>query len=111
MGRGNKCLFMGCGSPDQDGRHDQIYSKSPLKIFFSRTKRPVTLGLGMQHLGLGPNKVFSNDDLGLTLSFFYSKVKLASLFFYNIRFFTKKVRKSFNERNLPQMTEVTRCFC
>ena len=24
-----------------------IYGKNPLKIFFSRTKRPMTLGLGM----------------------------------------------------------------
>ena len=24
-----------------------IYGKNPLKIFFSRTRRPVTLGLGM----------------------------------------------------------------
>ena len=29
----------------------------------------MTLGLGMQHWGLGPNKVFSNDDLGLALTF------------------------------------------
>ena len=26
-----------------------IYSKNPLKIFFSRTRRPVTLELGMLH--------------------------------------------------------------
>ena len=55
-----------------------IYGKNPLKIF-SRTKRPMTLGLGLWHLGLGPNKVCSNDDLGLTLTFFYGKVKFASL--------------------------------
>ena len=24
-----------------------IYGKNPLKVFFSRTRRPVTLGLGM----------------------------------------------------------------
>ena len=45
-----------------------IYGKNPLKVFFSGTKDPVTLGLGMQHWGLGPNKVCSNDDLGLTLT-------------------------------------------
>ena len=49
-----------------------IYGKNPLKIF-SGTKGPMTLGLGMQHRGLGPNKVCSDDDLGLT--FFYDKVK------------------------------------
>ena len=31
----------------------------------------MTLGLGMQHLGLGPNTVCSNDDLWLTLTFLY----------------------------------------
>ena len=46
-----------------------IYGKNPLKIFFSETKGPMTLGLGMQHRGHGPNKVCSNDDLGLTLTF------------------------------------------
>ena len=44
-----------------------IYSKSPSKIFFYGTKGPMTLGLGMQHWGLEPNKVCSNDDLGLVL--------------------------------------------
>ena len=29
-----------------------IYGNNPLKIFFSGTKGPMTLGLGMQHLGL-----------------------------------------------------------
>ena len=28
----------------------------------------MTLGVSMQHKGLGPNKVCSNDDLELTLS-------------------------------------------
>ena len=42
----------------------------PLKIFFSGTKGPIILELGMQHRGLGLNKVCSNDDLGLTLTFF-----------------------------------------
>ena len=44
-----------------------IYGKNPLKIFFSGTKGPMTMGLGMQHLGLRPNKVCSNDDLDLFL--------------------------------------------
>ena len=46
-----------------------IYGKNPLQIFFSGTKGPMTLGLGMQHWGLGPNKVCPNNDLGLTLTF------------------------------------------
>ena len=28
-----------------------IYGKNPLKIFFSRTRRPVTLGLGIGDVG------------------------------------------------------------
>ena len=43
-----------------------IYGKNPLKIF-PGTKGPMTLGLGMQYWGLGPNKVCSNDDLHLFL--------------------------------------------
>ena len=80
MGRGNESLFGGSGSHDQDGHH-AIYGKNPLKIF-SRTKGSRTLGFGMQQWGHEPNKVCSNDDLGLTLPFFYGKVKLASLCFY-----------------------------
>ena len=33
------------------------YGKNPLKVFFSETKGPIGLGLGMQHWGLGPNKI------------------------------------------------------
>ena len=46
-----------------------IYGKKLLEIFSSGTKGPMTLGLGIQHLGLRPNNVYSNDDLGLTLTF------------------------------------------
>ena len=46
-----------------------IYGKNPLKIFLSGNKGPMSLGLGMQHWGHGPNKVCSNDDLRLTLTF------------------------------------------
>ena len=90
-----------------------IYGKNPSKIFFSGTKGPVTLGLGMQHWRLGPNKVSSNDDLQLTLIFFTARSNLLPYAFIwkNIHFFRKNVRKSFNGRNLQQMTKVTRCFC
>ena len=40
-----------------------IYGKNPL-IIFSRTKGPMTLKLGMQHRGLWPYIVCSNDDPG-----------------------------------------------
>ena len=48
---------------------------------------------------LGPSKFFSNEDLGLTLT--------CPLCFY----MGKSVRKSFNGRNLQQMTRVTWGIC
>ena len=88
-----------------------IYGKKPLKIF-SRTKGPMTLGLGMQHWGLWPNKDCSNDDLGLTLTFFTARSSLLPYAFIweNIHFFRINVRKSFNGRNLQQMTRVTKAL-
>ena len=50
-----------------------IYGKNPLKIFFSRTRRPMTLGLGMLHWGCGAFQVCSNDDPKLTLTYLTSK--------------------------------------
>ena len=44
------------------------YGKTPLKIF-SKTKRPMTLKLAIQHRGLGPDKIYLNDDPGLALTF------------------------------------------
>ena len=90
-----------------------IYGKNPSKIFFSGTKGPMTLGLCMQHWGLGPNKVYSNDDLGLTLTFFMARSNLLPYAFIweNIYSFRKNVRKSFNGRNLQQMTRVTKGLC
>ena len=49
---------------------------STLKIFFSGTKRPMTLKLSMQHRVLEYYQVCSNDDPGLTLMLLYGeKVK------------------------------------
>ena len=56
-----------------------VYDKNPLKLFFSGTKGPMTLGLGMQHWGLGPNKICSDDDLGLTLIFFLQQGQICFL--------------------------------
>ena len=46
-----------------------IYGKN-LKKIFSRTKRPMTLNLCMQHLVLGSYQICSNGDPGLTLTYF-----------------------------------------
>ena len=53
-----------------------IYDKKPLKIFFSRTKGPITLKLGMQHLVHKYYEVCSNDDRGLTLVYFTARSNL-----------------------------------
>ena len=53
-----------------------IYGKDPLKIFFSRTRRPMTLGLGMLHWGCGAYQVCSNDDPRLTLTYLTSRSNL-----------------------------------
>ena len=44
-----------------------IYGKNSLKIFFSRIRRAMTLGLGIKHLGCRAYQVCSNDDPRLTL--------------------------------------------
>ena len=47
-----------------------INSKKPLKIFFSRTRRPMNLKLVMKHQGEKLYKVYINHDLGVTLTYF-----------------------------------------
>ena len=55
-----------------------IYGKTPLKIFFSETSRPIIFELGIKHWGSGPYKVCSNDDLVLTLAYFMARTTLLS---------------------------------
>ena len=62
---GNKNLHKWSWSHDQDGRRGHICLK-PKKIFFSGTKRPMTLNLGMHHRVLEYYKICSIDDPGLT---------------------------------------------
>ena len=53
-----------------------IYGKNSINIFFSRTRRPITLGLGIKHLGCGPYQVCINDYFGLTLTYFMARSNL-----------------------------------
>ena len=53
-----------------------IYGKNPSKIFFSRTSRPIFTKLGMLHRGLQPIIVCSNDDPGVTLTYFTARSNL-----------------------------------
>ena len=52
------------------------YMVKTLKIFFSGTKRPMTLKLGMQHWVLEYYHVCSNDDPVLTLTYFTARSNL-----------------------------------
>ena len=47
-----------------------------LYIFFSGTKRPMTLNVGMQHRLFKCYQVCSNDDPGLTLDYFATRLNL-----------------------------------
>ena len=46
------------------------YGKNPSKIFYSGNGGPISMKLGMQHWGLHLNIVCSDDDPGLTLTYF-----------------------------------------
>ena len=52
-----------------------IYGKNMKKFFFSGTKRLMTLKLCMQHWVLKYYQIYSNDNAGLILTYFNSKVK------------------------------------
>ena len=47
-----------------------IYNKNLLKTFFSRTRRPVILKLGMKHQGIELYKNYINHDHGVTFIYF-----------------------------------------
>ena len=52
-----------------------IYDKN-LKKIFSGIKRPVTLKFGLPHWVLEYCQVYSNDESGLTLTYFMARSKL-----------------------------------
>ena len=70
-------------SHDQDDCHAHIRQK-PLKIF-SRTKSPMILKLGMQHLGLKLCKNFINAGPGLTLTYFTERSNLDKISYCDYR--------------------------
>ena len=69
LGWRNKSLLNGRGHMTKMAAMP-IYGKNLKKIFFSRTQRPMTLKLGMQHWVLEYYQDCSNDDPGLTLTYF-----------------------------------------
>ena len=46
-----------------------IYGKNPLNIF-TETSGPISLKFGMHHMGQGHIITYSNNDTGLTLTYF-----------------------------------------
>ena len=67
-----------------------IYGKKPLKIFFSRTRRLMTLGLGMLHLGCGAYQVCSYAYPRLTLTYLTSG-QVCFLMHLNLKLFEKLI--------------------
>ena len=57
-----------------------IYDKNPSKIF-SGTSRPISTNIRMWHRGLQPIIVCSNDDPGVTLTYFTARSNLVTLAF------------------------------
>ena len=55
-----------------------IYGKNPSKNFFSGTGGLISMKLGMQHWGLQPIIVCSNDDLRVTLTYFTARSNLVT---------------------------------
>ena len=58
------------------------YMVKTLKLYFSGTKRPMTLKIGMLHRVLEYYQVWSNDDPGLTLYYFTTRSNLVPLYVF-----------------------------
>ena len=58
-----------------------IYGKKPSKTFVSGTSGPISMKLGMSHQGLLPIIVCSNDDPGVTLTYFTASLNFVTLAF------------------------------
>ena len=62
-----------------------IYGKNLKKIFLSGTERPMTLKLGMLHWVLEYYELCSNDDPGLTLTYFTARSNWSLTLLYEKR--------------------------
>ena len=67
-----------------------------LKFFFSRTRCPMILKLGMQHQRLKLYKVYINDDTGLTLTYITGRSDLVTYTFE----WGKLLQSHFSEKNI-----------
>ena len=82
-----------------------INSKN-LKIFFSRTRRPMILKLGMKHQAIELYKVCINHDPGMTLTFL-QKGQLRPPMHLNGK---KSKKMSLNCRNLARNEQIDTRF-
>ena len=74
-GIGERNVFKWSRSHDQDGRHAHMWLKHE-KIFFSGTKRLMTMKVCMHHQVLKYYQIYSNDDPVLTLTYFTTRSNL-----------------------------------
>ena len=72
-----------------------IYGKNLKKIFFSGTKRSITLKLNLHHWVLKYYQVCSNDDTVLTLTYFMARSNLVPYAFVWEKGKTMDFSKSF----------------
>ena len=77
----------------------------PFKIFFSGTERPITLNVGMQYWVLTYCQICSNDDPGLTLTYFKVRSNLVPYAFV----WEKGETMDFSEIILVYDIKVGRC--
>ena len=81
-----------------------IYGKNLSKVFFSGTGRPISTKLGMYNPGLQPSIACSNDDPGVTLTYFTARSNLVTCFSVG-----KSERVDFSETIAASDLKVGRC--
>ena len=77
LGRGNKNCSRHLGHMTKMAA-TPIYGNNPSEIFFSRTSKSIFPKLGMYYRGLQPIIVCSNDDPGVTLTYFTASSSLVT---------------------------------
>ena len=82
-----------------------IYGENPLKIFFSGTGTPISTKLGMYYRGIQPIIICSNDDPGVTLTYFTARSNLVTYAFL----WDKVKTMDFSETNAACDLKVGRC--
>ena len=100
LGRGKKVYING------PGHMTKMAAQKLLKIFFSRTRRPMILKLDIKHQAMKLYKIYINHDPWMTLTFFYSKVNLGRPCIW----MGKNRKMSFNGKKLARNEQMDRRF-